>query len=81
MEKRYPALRIVSLLYKILALLVFLLFIVGGVIGGGGGLIGGLILGTLTAVFIYAFGELFRLLIDVEENLRRIVNAVKKPEF
>jgi hypothetical protein len=79
MEKRYPALRIVSVLYKILALLLFIAFILAGFAQGGSAGIGSLIIGILTAIFVYAFGEVFKLLIDIEENLRRIAEAVKKP--
>jgi uncharacterized BrkB/YihY/UPF0761 family membrane protein len=85
MDSRYPALRTISFIYKVIAvivgvgsLIVFFALIfslpdtptklerTSALIEAVGALIGGVI----TSVTLFASGELFSLLIDVEENSR-----------
>lgn len=98
MKPRYRALRIVSILYRIAAALVFLAgLVVGGLtmispsvsydfsrggfeqgpplVGAGIGILVGAI---LSAISLYAFGELLQLLIAMEENTRATAVAMMK---
>ena len=68
METKYKALRMLTWLYRIIGVLVF----VGGIalsvldrvlLPAIGGAVGGL--------FIYAFGELLHVLVSIEENTRQ----------
>jgi hypothetical protein len=94
MKKKYRALRIISWIYRVLAILVLILAVVGAVLSfigpaslgvtdtpenaalisnlslGPVGAIGSLVSGILIALGLYAFGQLFQLLIDLEENTR-----------
>ena len=85
---RYPALRIISLLLKILAVLT----VIGGVISGlsaaslpnslGIGAAGSaiafviMVAGLCYALFLWASAEMIRVLIDIEENTRRSAGSV-----
>lgn len=90
MQKKYRALRVVSLVYRIIAALIFL----GALIGGGltavnpsiqydlysntftsappatGAGLAIIAAGVITALGLYAFGELLSLLVDLEANTR-----------
>ncbi len=89
MEKRYTALRIISVLYKIIGVITGLLTLLGAVIllfnapasynfgifrvGFGTTLVAvlvELVAGGLSAIGIYAIGELISLFINIEENTR-----------
>lgn len=68
MENKYKALRSLIWLFRILAGLVFLS---GVVYGGINSLLGIIALGAITAILLYALGELLNLFVDIEENTRR----------
>ncbi len=89
MEKRYTALRIISVLYKVVGVIVGLLTLLGAVIilvsapasftfgfvrvGFGETILAALVEvvgGGLTAIGIYAIGEMISLFINIEENTR-----------
>jgi ABC-type multidrug transport system fused ATPase/permease subunit len=94
MKKKYRALRIISWVYRILAILVLIGAVVGAVLSVVGptalgvpptpentalvsnlslgpiGAVISLVSGIFVALGLYAFGQLFQLLIDLEENTR-----------
>lgn len=94
MDKKYGALRIISTLYKLIAILIFLgglagavLFLLGGSVSVGGGsvangniigAIGSAIGGFISAVSIYAFANLIDLLVATEENTRATAMLIKE---
>ena|SRR2546427_10202090 len=76
-EERYPALRIIVVLTKLAAALVFLVFLVAAVLGVGAPasspllVIATIILGALAGLWLWASAELMQVLIDIEANTRR----------
>jgi hypothetical protein len=76
-EDRYPALRIIVLLTKVAAVLVFALSLVAAFLSVGAGtssplaVIAAVILGALAALGLWASAELTQVLIDIEANTRR----------
>lgn len=85
--RRYPALRIIALLFKILAVLIAIGGVLAGLsaasitsslpnsvgIGAAGSAIGFVIVLTALcyALFLWASAEMIHVLIDIEENTRR----------
>ena len=86
MEKRFQSLRVIATLFKILAVVIVIAAIIAAVVGvvsfamshrGMGlvrlGLFSGinfLIGGLIGGLFFYGFGELFYVLLAIEENTR-----------
>ena len=80
--QRYRALRIISTIIRIFAYLVAVLGLIGVIVGAGfsgsqeGAAAAGTVVGVgipyvlFTALFLLAYAELLRLLIDVEQNTR-----------
>lgn len=90
-ETKYSVLRIVSVIYKVFAVIFAIIMLIAGLAamgssatvssyGGGssqvvaGGIFGGffiIISGILGGIFLWAWGEMIILFIDVEENTRK----------
>lgn len=79
--QRYRALRTVSTILRIFALVVAVLGAIGVVVGAGFALqenagqagvilVAGLLYAAFISLFLFAYAELLRLLIDLEENTR-----------
>lgn len=90
-ESKYPALRIISVLYKVLAILIGMAAFIGffyGLTRLEGGyrakaegiriIISSLISGTIGVIALLAFSELIKLFIDLESNSRVQINLLKK---
>lgn len=84
MSQKYKALRVISLFYRLLAVLV----LIGGVvtliasiaIKGSDVIVGilGLMGSLIGAVILFGLGEVFQLFIDIEENTRVTASAIKQ---
>lgn len=81
MRTKYGALRTISIFYKVLAVIIFVLSLALAVVsvflipeplfwGSAVTAVSWAILGSLSAVSMYATGAVFALLIDMEENTR-----------
>jgi hypothetical protein len=87
-EERYRALRTIASIIRILAYVVAVIGAIGVVIAGisalsqGGGLqgllvlVGGLLYVAVIALFLFAYAEIVRLVIAVEDNTRVTAEAV-----
>lgn len=89
---RYPLLRLVSLLYKIAAVLVFLLAVLGALLGAGtaltlrtnllvalgSGALGFLLAGGLGGLGLYTFARLIDLFLDTNNSTRQIAAAIEE---
>jgi hypothetical protein len=87
-EERYRALRTVATIIRILAYVVAIIGAIGVIIGAiaaigqgvvGQGLlvlVGGLLYVAVIALFLFAYAELIRLIIAVEDNTRLTAEAV-----
>lgn len=89
---RYPLLRLVSLLYKIAAVLVFLLALLGALLGAGtaltlrtnllvalgSGALGFLLAGGLGGLGLYTFARLIDLFLDTNNSTRQIAAAIEE---
>ena len=75
MERRYPALRAISLIYKVLAVLAFLAGLAIGVAQAIKGeplrAVFSIALGIIYAIFLWAGAELILVLLDIEQNTRK----------
>ena len=80
--KQFPALRLVMRLYKIVAVLVAVVYaflVVAALLDSG--LVAAIVLaiaGFFVFVFIYASGELIEVFLSVEENSRTLVEIQKR---
>ena len=85
-SRRYPALRIIAVVLKVLAVITAIAGLVGGLsfssltapsyfpnAGAISGLamLGGLMLGLCYALFLWASAEMINVALDIEENTRR----------
>jgi len=85
-SSRYPALRIIAVILKILAVITAIAGVVGGLSLGsltgpgylpnsgaisGLAMFGGLLLGLCYALFLWASAELINVVLDIEENTRQ----------
>src|SRR5215210_7024257 len=86
-EERYRALRTIAAIIRILAYVVAVIGAIGFVIagisaiteGGPGGLfilVGGLLYGAVGALFLFAYAEIIRRIIAVEDNTRVTAEAL-----
>src|SRR5829696_1890913 len=85
-EERYRALRTIAAIIRILAYVVAVIGAIGFVIGSGaiieggpGGLfilVGGLLYAAVVALFLFAYAEIIRLIIAVEDNTRVTAEAL-----
>lgn len=82
MERKYPALRAISAVFKVLSVLAFL----GGIAVGIGVATKGMAekavlsigLGVLYAVSLWAGAEMILVILDIEENTRRTAELLSK---
>lgn len=80
MRRRYPALRALSTVFKVLAVLAFLAGLVMGIMGTLQGLTDRAVViigvGVIYAVFLWAGAELILVVLDIEENTRRMAESL-----
>jgi hypothetical protein len=78
-ENRYPALRVISVVFKVLAVLAAVFGLIGALVGvvqmagdATGGLLAlvSLLYGGLLCIYMFAASEAIRVFIDVESNTR-----------
>jgi hypothetical protein len=92
LETKYPALRVIAVIFKVLAVLIA----IGGLIGALAGLVqmtgdtygataaGGMILlvsllyGGLGCIYLFAVSEAIKVFIDIEENSRLTSELLRK---
>ena len=79
---RYAGLTIVSLIYRLLGLLLVILGVVFGVKAAGGGGVGAFLAvflsGLGSGLAFLGVGQLLRLQLDVEQNLRKAADAMER---
>lgn len=76
MKTKYRALRIIANIYQFFGLVIPMLSVVAGVLAatgrnGGGTAVAVIVSGLITGLFVYGFGQLIIVLLDIEENTRR----------
>lgn len=71
-EKKYPALRFISGLYKVLAIVAVILGLLTATMAHGTESFLGIVGGVIGGISLWAFAELLNLFIDIEENTRTV---------
>lgn len=93
LENKYPALRIISVIFKVLAVLAAIVGLIGALVGlaqmtgnayGAAPAAGGLIVlvsllyGGLLCIYMFAVSEAIRVFIDIEGNTRLTNELLRK---
>lgn len=71
-EKKYPALRFISGLYKVLAIVAVILGLLTATMAHGTESFLGIVGGVIGGISLWAFAELLNLFIDIEANTRTV---------
>ena len=71
-EKKYPALRFISGLYKVLAIVAVILGLLTATMAHGTESFLGIVGGVIGGISLWAFAEILNLFIDIEENTRTV---------
>ena len=71
-EKKYPALRFISGLYKVLAIVAVILGLLTATMAHGAESFLGIVGGVIGGISLWAFAEILNLFIDIEENTRTV---------
>ncbi len=84
-ERRYPALRAIAVIYKVLAVLAFLVGLAIGIFGAVEGRVfegvAAVAIGIIYALFLWAGAELILVVLDIETNTRRTAELLsQRPE-
>jgi hypothetical protein len=92
LENKYPALRVISVIFKVLAVLAAIVGLIGALVGFvqmagntyGAAAAGGLIVlvsllyGGLLCIYMFAVSEAIRVFIDIEGNTRLTNELLRK---
>jgi len=82
MGRRYPALRAISVIYKVLAVIAFLAGLTLGALmtvkGLGGRAALPIGVGIIYALFLWAGAEMILVFLDIEQNTRRAAELLSK---